>query len=177
MRIYCRLLLMAGTIASLGSTAGAITAGQVDTFQGGAASIRVADTMISQNGSGADNNMFIEAKGTGAVALNSQNGATGGLIIGASGTPIKKHLSGTKTWDPAATAATQGAKVSTTVTVTGAAVGDTVVVAHTAHIGGQAAILQGYVSAADTVTVDLINTTAAAVDLATGTLRVDVWKH
>jgi hypothetical protein len=85
-------------------------------------------------------------------------------------------LSGFKTWDPAATAASQGAKVTTTVPVPGAALGDGVNVAHTAHIGGQAAILAAYVSAAGVVTVDLINTTAVAVDLATGTLKVLVFK-
>jgi hypothetical protein len=89
---------------------------------------------------------------------------------------IPQCLTATATWDPAATAATQGAEVSTTVTVTGAAVGDIVKVAHTAFLGAQAAILVGCVSAADTVKVRLINTTAVAVDLATGTLRVVVEK-
>lgn len=80
----------------------------------------------------------------------------------------------TKTWDPAATAATQGAEVSTTVNVTGAAVGDSVAVGHTSALG--AAFLAAAVTSAGVVTVRLINTTAVAVDLATGTLSVVVFK-
>lgn len=83
-------------------------------------------------------------------------------------------LHGSKTWDPVATAATQGAEVNTTVTVTGAAVGDRVIVNHTSALG--AAILVGAVTSPNTVTVRLVNTTAVAVDLATGTLNVTVIK-
>jgi hypothetical protein len=86
------------------------------------------------------------------------------------------YLVGSKTHDFAATAATQGASVTTTVTVTGAVTGDPVVVSHTAFDGSQAAVLWGAVSAADTVTVRLTNTTAAAVDLASGTLKAVVIK-
>lgn len=84
-------------------------------------------------------------------------------------------LRGTATWDPAATAATQGAEVSTTVAVAGAVVGDPVVVSHSA-LGVLAAILHGHVTAPGVVTVRLINTTAVAVNLPTGTLTVFVHK-
>jgi len=87
-----------------------------------------------------------------------------------------RFLAGSKTWDPAATAATQGALVSDTVTVTGAVAGDTCLASHTAFDGSLAAVLDAHVSAADTVTVKLINTTATAVNLATGTLKVLVFK-
>lgn len=99
--------------------------------------------------------------------------------IAANGTAISNGavgLTNTKTWAPAATAASQGAKVTTTISVPGAVVGDTVVASHTQHIGAQAATLHAYVSAADTVTVDFINTGATAVTLASGTLKVRVFK-
>lgn len=83
-------------------------------------------------------------------------------------------LKATATWNPAATAATQGAEVTTTVTVAGAVVGDAVVVSHSSALG--AAVLRGDVTAPNTVTVRLVNTTAVAVDLATGTLKVIVLK-
>jgi hypothetical protein len=84
-------------------------------------------------------------------------------------------LRATATWDPAATAATQGAAVTTTVPVPGAAVGDAVHVAFSQVIPDNA-ILTGHVSAADTVTVKLANLTAAAVNLASGTVKVIVFK-
>ena len=85
-------------------------------------------------------------------------------------------LQASTTWDPAATAATQGAEVSTTIAVPGAAVGDCVLVGHTGFLGAVAAELEGVVSAADTVKVRVINTTAVAVDVPSGTLRVTVFK-
>jgi hypothetical protein len=97
-------------------------------------------------------------------------------MVNVGGKVTARYLTNTATWDPAATAATQGASVSTTVTVTGAAVGDVAMAGHTAFTGAQAAALEANVSATDTVTVRLVNTTAAAVDLATGTLKVVVIK-
>lgn len=83
-------------------------------------------------------------------------------------------LHATKAWDPPATAATQGAEVNTTIPVANAAVGDRVACSHTSALG--AALLFGQVTAAGVVTVRLINTTAVAVDVATGTLAVTVLK-
>lgn len=76
-------------------------------------------------------------------------------------------------WNPAATAATQGAEVSTTIPVPGASPGDPVAVSHD-QLGVLAATLHGRVSAAGVVTVRLVNTTAVAVDLPSGTLNVAV---
>lgn len=88
---------------------------------------------------------------------------------------VQKLLSATAVWDPPATGAVVGASVSTTVSVPGAVVGDV------AHAGFSVAlpangILQASVTAADTVTVKLITLTAAAIDLASGTLKVVVTK-
>jgi len=88
-------------------------------------------------------------------------------------TAVGKVLTGSKTHDFADTA--DGARATTTVTVTGAALGDFVVgVSLSIDAGG--GVLHGYVSAADTVTVVLLNETGGALNLASGTLRVLVRK-
>lgn len=97
----------------------------------------------------------------------------GNLKINA-GTPIVKHLSATTTWDPASVAAGTQHAIQT-MTVTGAALGDTVVVSFNQDLQGMQ--LTGYVSAANTVSVILRNGTAGAINLASGTLRADVWGH
>lgn len=80
---------------------------------------------------------------------------------------------GSATWDPASIAA--GASTSTTVAVTGAAVGDYVRASFSLTLGGL--VLTGYVSGANTVTVVLHNPTAGTVDLASGTVKVVVEKR
>jgi hypothetical protein len=94
------------------------------------------------------------------------------IIIGG-GTPILKHLSETATWDPANLAA--AAQTSTTVALTGAALGDEVTCSFSLDL--QLLQLTGYVSATDVVTVVLRNGTAGAINLGSGTLRVSVWQH
>lgn len=81
-------------------------------------------------------------------------------------------LVGSKTYDPAST--TNGSTWTTTVTVTGAAVGDVVVgVAHSSIIVATWR-LDAVVSATNTVTVLATNNTGGTVDLASGTLRAVV---
>lgn len=77
------------------------------------------------------------------------------------------------TWDPASIA--NGASATTTVTVTNAVVGDFVVAAFSNSLSGLT--LTGYVSATNTVTAVLSNTTGGAVDLASGTLTCKVFKN
>lgn len=68
---------------------------------------------------------------------------------------------------------TAGSSTSTTVTATGAAVGDRVITpSFSLSLGGL--MTSGYVSAANTVTVTFFNPTGGAVNLASGTLRVKV---
>lgn len=85
-----------------------------------------------------------------------------------------RHLAGyrtaTATWDPASIAA--AAQATTTVTVTGARLGDTAMASFSLDLQGMQ--MTAYVSAANTVTVVLRNGTAAAIDLASGTLRATV---
>lgn len=85
-----------------------------------------------------------------------------------------KHQTATTTWD--APSVNDGTFTSTTVALTGAAVGD---IAHAAlSVAVPAgALLGASVTAADTVTVTLVNHSGAPLDLASGTLRVTVDKH
>lgn len=105
-------------------------------------------------GANAIGNEFIQVRGVGSV--------------------IKRHLSATAVWDPPNL--TNGSVASTTVTVTGAAVGDIAYAAHSS-IGANNVIISANVQAADTVRVVLRNDTGGALDIASGTLRVNVWKY
>lgn len=89
------------------------------------------------------------------------------------GTPILKHMSTTATWNPVDLAA--AAQTSTTVALVGAALGDEVTCSFNLDL--QLLQLTGYVSATDVVTCVLRNGTAGNINLASGTLRVSVWKH
>ncbi len=82
-------------------------------------------------------------------------------------------LTGSKTYDAPNIAA--GSQTTTTVTVTGAAMGDRV---RAVGLGINAAglVVSGYISAANTATVVLTNLTGAAVDLVSTTLTVEVVK-
>lgn len=81
-------------------------------------------------------------------------------------------LGGSKTYDPPSIA--NGASQSTTVTATGAALGDFAAASFSLDLQGLA--LSAYVSAADTVTCVFSNATGGAIDLASGTLKVRVAK-
>jgi len=84
------------------------------------------------------------------------------------------RMTGSKAYDAPSIA--NGAQTTTTVTVAGALLGDVVeAVVLGASAGGL--VVNGYVSAADTVTVVLSNTSGAAVDLPATTLSVEVAKR
>jgi hypothetical protein len=76
----------------------------------------------------------------------------------------------TATYDPPSIA--NGASVTTTAAVTGAAVGDMVSVSFSNSLAGLT--LTGYINAAGSATAVFSNTTGAAVDLASGTLKFSV---
>lgn len=97
----------------------------------------------------------------------------GGLVddIAAVRAPFAGLLRGSATYDPASL--NDGAGATTTVTVTGAALGDMVVgVSFSVDLAG--VLLTAYVSATDTVSVRFQNESAGTVDLASGTIRVAV---
>jgi hypothetical protein len=85
-------------------------------------------------------------------------------------TSIGGVISGSATFNPADLA--DGAGETTTVTATGAALGDFALASFSLDLQG--ITVTAYVSAADTVTVRLQNESGGAIDLASGTLRVRV---
>lgn len=92
-----------------------------------------------------------------------------GIVLGGN----VRQFSGSTTYDPPSLA--DGASTSTTLTVTGAAVGDFALAAHD-KILTNAVMVSAHVSAADTVTVILLNRTGGVLDLASGTLSAFVWR-
>lgn len=90
----------------------------------------------------------------------------------ANGAILDGILVGSATYDPPSTAT--GATWTTTLTVTGAAVGDFVTAINHSSITSGDWQLYGYVSAADTVRVYGRNNTGGTVDLASGSLRACV---
>lgn len=83
------------------------------------------------------------------------------------------RLTGSATYDPPNLA--DGAGVTTTVTVSGAAMGDFAIASFSADLTGMT--VNAYVSAVNTVSVRFQNETGAGIDLASGTLRALVWKQ
>lgn len=79
-------------------------------------------------------------------------------------------ITGSMTYDPPSIA--NGAETTTTVTVTGAALGQIAFAAFS--LNPQGIKITANVSAADTVTVTLRNDTGLAIDLASGTLTAAV---
>jgi hypothetical protein len=79
-------------------------------------------------------------------------------------------LTGSKTFNPASLA--DGAGESTTITVTGANLGDMVDVSFSLDLAG--ITLTAYVSASDTVTARFQNESGGVVDLAEGTIKAVV---
>lgn len=133
----------------------------------------LANSTVSGNiGTNANTADWTGVNGLTNVAFWENRGTVSGSdVIGA---PVAKHLSATATYDPPSVAS--GSQTSTTITVTGAAVGD---VANCGHSTITADLWQiaCYVSAADTVRAVLKNHSGGAIDAASGTLRADVWKH
>jgi len=87
--------------------------------------------------------------------------------------PLPSQLSGTLTWDPGLIAVGAG-ETSNAITVTGAALGDYVIVS--APYDLQSLTCSAYVSAANTVRIRLHNGTAGGVDLGSGVWKVKTLK-
>jgi hypothetical protein len=119
----------------------------------------------------------IQIESTGAITLLPKTGQ--GVSIGG-GTAVKKVLAGTASLDFGATAA--GACDSLTITVTGAADGDTVALGIPTALGAADTYqsFHGFVSAANTVTVKRCNPTNATTALsnpAAATVRATVFNY
>lgn len=92
---------------------------------------------------------------------------------------IQRHisvLSGSIVWTPSTSSIPPGTMVGTTVTVNGSQVGDTIAVAVTDALP-VGAILSGSVTASDTIGITLLNASTSPIQVPTGKLRIDVWKH
>lgn len=96
----------------------------------------------------------------------------GSLQIG-NGAALLALYSATQVWDPASL--TQNQTDATTITITGATMGDIVTASFTEALP-DGVILTAQVSTTNTIRVTLLNTTASPVDLNSGTLRVQVNK-
>ena len=151
-----------------------------DTRSGGSRTVnftfdvtKLDNSLVSGNtGTNANTADWIGVNGLTAVAFLQNTGTVNsGEVLGA---PIYKHLVGAKTYDPPSTA--NNGQWNTTVTVTGAAVGDAALCGFSTAMP-ISWLFRGHVTAADTVTCSADNYTGATVDLASGTLIAEVWKH
>lgn len=88
------------------------------------------------------------------------------------GNVVSIDLTGSAVYDPANLV--DGAGVTTTVTVTGAALGDTALISFSLDLQG--ILLTAYVSSANTVSCRFQNETGGPIDLGSGTLRAKVLK-
>lgn len=127
--------------------------------------------VTDNNGTNANTADWKNINGLSSVSFTGNRGSVSGTDV--LGTPWGKHLSATATWDPASLGA--NAETSTTLTVTGAAVGDVAMCGHT-QVTADLLQLSCYVSAADTVRAVLENISAGTIDVSSGTLRAEVWK-
>lgn len=107
--------------------------------------------------------------------LNSTLTSSTQMSIG-QGTAIDWHKSGTATIDPNSMAAL-GSSTSSAVTVTGASTGDSVMLTRPSAWAGQPALIHGYISGASTLTINFVNVTSTALDLASGAVTYDIWSH
>lgn len=114
--------------------------------------------------------LYVKDNGSGKTLLVAQFPTGNVITVAEEG--AGSNLTGSVTYDPASIA--DGTNVSTTVTVTGAVLGDTVIASFSNSLQG--VILNAFVSGANTVTCYFHNETGAAVDLASGTLKVVVMR-
>lgn len=148
--------------------------GSFTTFQ----SVRLCGH-VENIGTGASGAYLYTAAGTTynaspALALDSTNAAVfaSSVAIGA-GTAITKHLSATGTLNFASQIGVGCENL--TITVTGAAVGDTVDIGIPNGSVVTNGVFYGWVSATDTVSIKFCAVVSG--DPASGTFRADVWKH
>ncbi|MHC4292657.1 MAG: hypothetical protein ACYSTX_00050 [Planctomycetota bacterium] len=86
---------------------------------------------------------------------------------------LEDDLKGSATWDPGNIV--DGNEEATTVTVTGAALGDYAIASFSLDVADL--VLDAQVTAANTVTCVLANNTGGAVNLASGTVYIRVFKR
>jgi hypothetical protein len=132
------------------------------------------DGYIKWGAGTAGTDTYLYRAGVGSLKTDGLFTAAGGVVIGSGGAQISRFLSATTTWDPPSVAT--GAAITTTITVTNAALGDTAAASFSLALPDNVTIAAS-VSVANTVKVTIVNLSGGAVDLASGTLRADVWQH
>jgi len=146
-----------------------------DTRSGGSRTVNFAANLSKITASHVQANIMQNANNTdwtnmtGHTALYlSQNSGTGTI-----GQAYTFHFSASTTWDPASL--TTNSETSTTMTVSGAAVGDRALCGHT-QVTADLLQLTAIVSATNTVRVILENISAGTIDVSSGTLTCEVWQ-
>ncbi|MBL0057908.1 MAG: hypothetical protein IPP35_02030 [Elusimicrobia bacterium] len=121
---------------------------------------------------------YLTIGGSGNVRVSSTafqvDGTGGSLKVGGQGTPVTAYLSATQSLDFPSMAKNTTAEL--TLTVTGAAVGDTVALGPPGTLPADL-MAMAYVSAGNTVTVRLANIGGGSIDPAAATYRVSVIRH
>jgi len=121
-------------------------------------------------------NIALTLTASGGTTNTALNVTAGGVVIGSSGTAILKVLSATATLDFGSTAA--GAVSDLTITVTGAALNDVVILGAPNGSVPLAGTFFAWVSTTNTVKVRFANNAlATSYDPASGTYRVTVIQH
>jgi hypothetical protein len=149
-----------------------------------------AGTGLMDNGSGGisagniaagNANSFNSVRNESIVSGNAFDGQPrnafvlhGSLKIGETGARISGRLSGSSSWDPPSIA--NSVSASFAFDLPNAQVGDTVLVGFSPAVPGNV-LVTGAVNPPGMVTVSLLNTTGAPLDLPSSTVRAEVWKH
>jgi hypothetical protein len=111
---------------------------------------------------------------SGTYALLEHDMTIGAVKLTAASATLKRHFTGTAAPDFTSIAA--GTTAETTITVTGAAVGDDAT-AHPNSAPEAGLMWAATVTAANTVTLRLANVTSGAIDPVARTWRINVWGH
>jgi hypothetical protein len=107
---------------------------------------------------------------------DSYGAATAGPFTINGGTAIGKHLSATASLSPGTPGAVPGCSADVSLTVTGAAVGNTVFIGLPGSaVAGQ--VYSAWVDSADTVKIRWCQLSGTAASPVSGTYRADVWQH
>jgi hypothetical protein len=145
----------------------------------GVVSFAYGDTLSFRCYSGLSDCLGLSMSATGynVVQIGGTPGAaTAGPFTINSGTAISKHLSATASLSPGAPGAVPGCSADVSLTVTGAAVGNTVYMGLPGSaVAGQ--VYSAWVDSTDTVKIRWCQLSGTAASPVSGTYRADVWQH